>query len=196
MPSCWAQSGGPKYDVLDFSVKPERGPCCACARRWTSTPTCAPPSASTRWPISRRLKKDVVAGLRHHDHPRADERCLFRRADAASTRKATSAWDQHPATPNPRSPVSPRSVLRDGAQAEQQGLLDGEGQTLMESGHLVWREGVQEIHERGIPGCRAVAHVRRRGRDAGAGRAGPKQFDVIVTGQPVRRPAVGPCPRC
>lgn len=45
--------GGPKYDNLDFSVKPERG-CCACARKWTCSPTCAPRNASTRWPISAR----------------------------------------------------------------------------------------------------------------------------------------------
>ena len=28
--------------------------CCACTRKWTFTPTCARPSVSMRWPISRR----------------------------------------------------------------------------------------------------------------------------------------------
>ena len=34
--------GGPKYDVLDFSVKTPNAACCACARKWTFTPTLRP----------------------------------------------------------------------------------------------------------------------------------------------------------
>ena len=46
--------GGPKYDELDFQREARARACCGCARRWTSSPTCARRNASTRWPISRR----------------------------------------------------------------------------------------------------------------------------------------------
>ena len=45
--------GGPKYDDLDFSVKPERG-LLRLRRRWTFSPTCAQRSVLMRWPISPR----------------------------------------------------------------------------------------------------------------------------------------------
>jgi 3-isopropylmalate dehydrogenase len=45
--------GGPKYDNLDFSVKPNAA-CCACARKWTCSRTCAQLSVLTHWRISRR----------------------------------------------------------------------------------------------------------------------------------------------
>ncbi len=52
--------GGPKYDVLDFSVKPERG-LLRRARRWTCSPTCVRRNALTRWPTFSSLKREVVA---------------------------------------------------------------------------------------------------------------------------------------
>jgi len=45
--------GGPKYDVLDFSVSPSVD-CCVFARRWTSIPTSALRNALTRWLIFPR----------------------------------------------------------------------------------------------------------------------------------------------
>jgi isocitrate/isopropylmalate dehydrogenase len=45
--------GGPKYDVLDFSVKPERG-LLRLRKEMDLYANLRPPSASTRWPISPR----------------------------------------------------------------------------------------------------------------------------------------------
>jgi 3-isopropylmalate dehydrogenase len=46
--------GGPKYDKLDFSVKPERGLLRLRKEMDLFSPTCARRNASTRWPISLR----------------------------------------------------------------------------------------------------------------------------------------------
>ena len=48
-----AAVGGPKWDKVP-STSARRRACCACARSWTSSPTCGRPSASTRWPTSPR----------------------------------------------------------------------------------------------------------------------------------------------
>ena len=63
-------------------------------------------------PVFRRAGGFLVAeegrgrGARHHDHPRADQRHLFRRAARASSPRATSGWASTPsATPRARSPA-------------------------------------------------------------------------------------------
>jgi 3-isopropylmalate dehydrogenase len=45
--------GGPKYDALDFAVKPERG-LLRLRKEMDLFANLRPRSASTRWPISRR----------------------------------------------------------------------------------------------------------------------------------------------
>jgi 3-isopropylmalate dehydrogenase len=45
--------GGPKWDACPMKCAPKPA-CCACARTWNSSPICARPSATRRWPTRHR----------------------------------------------------------------------------------------------------------------------------------------------
>ena len=68
-------------------------------------------------------------GPRHHDHPRADGRRLFRRAARPPhQRPGRGRGVRHPALHGGRDPPRLRRRLRAGAQAQEQGDVVGEGQ--------------------------------------------------------------------
>ena len=53
MPCCWAPSAA-RNGTTCPSPRSRSAACFACARIWSCSPICAPPSSSTRWPKPRR----------------------------------------------------------------------------------------------------------------------------------------------
>jgi molybdenum-dependent DNA-binding transcriptional regulator ModE len=120
--------GGPKYDKLDFSVKPERGLLRLRKEMDLFSPTCARRSALTRWPISPVAQARGRRRSGYRDRARTDLGRLFRRTARHLQGRQRARGHQHPALYRIRN--RPRGALgvRTGPQAQQQGLLDGEGQ--------------------------------------------------------------------
>ena len=167
--------------------------CCACARTWTCSPTCARRSCFDALADASTLKRELVAGPRHHDRPRADRRRLFRRAarhrDAARRRAHAASTPR--STPL-RDPSASRRVAFELARKRRPRDLGREGQ----------RDGIRRAVARGgrqaprcrIPRRRACPHVRRQLRHAAGARAQAVRRDRHR--QPVRRHPVGRAPRC
>ena len=154
--------GGPKYDVLDFSVKPERG-LLRLRKEMDLFANLRPAQCFDALADFSSLKREVVAGLDilivreltsgvyfgeprgiHSDDNNPDNGV----AASASTQRYTSGEIRRVA----------RSAF-ELARARGNKVCSMEKANVMESG-ILWREEVQWVRQR-IPGRGAVAHVCR-----------------------------------
>ena len=168
--------GGPKYDVLDFSVKPERG-LLRLRKEMDLFSNLRPAQCFDALADFSSLKRDVVAGLDiliireltsgvYFGEPRGiftegNERVGIntqRYTESEIARVARSAFEL--------------------ARKRSNKVCSMEKANVMESG-VLWRQVVQEIHDREYPDVE-LSHMYA---DAGAMQLcrWPKQFDVIVT---------------
>ncbi|MCA0042017.1 3-isopropylmalate dehydrogenase [Celeribacter litoreus] len=168
--------GGPKYDVLDFSVKPERG-LLRLRKEMDLFANLRPAQCFDALADFSSLKKDVVAGLDimivreltsgiYFGEPRGiikegNERVGIntqRYTESEIARVARSAFEL--------------------ARKRGNKVCSMEKANVMESG-ILWRDVVTEIHEAEYPDVE-LSHMYA---DAGAMQLcrWPKQFDVIVT---------------
>ncbi|OCX63431.1 3-isopropylmalate dehydrogenase [Thioclava sp. SK-1] len=168
--------GGPKYDVLDFSVKPERG-LLRLRKEMDLFANLRPAQCFDALADFSSLKKDVVAGLDimivreltsgiYFGEPRGiivenNERVGIntqRYTESEIERVARSAFEL--------------------AKRRGNKVCSMEKANVMESG-ILWREVVQKIHDEEYPEVE-LSHMYA---DAGAMQLcrWPKQFDVIVT---------------
>jgi len=168
--------GGPKYDQLDFSVKPERG-LLRLRKEMDLFSNLRPAQCFDALADFSSLKKDVVAGLDimivreltsgvYFGEPRGifeegNERVGIntqRYTESEIARVARSAFEL--------------------ARKRGNKVCSMEKANVMESG-ILWRDVVQEIHDAEYPDVE-LSHMYA---DAGAMQLTrwPKQFDVIVT---------------
>ena len=168
--------GGPKYDVLDFSVKPERG-LLRLRKEMDLFANLRPAQCFDALADFSSLKPEVVAGLDimivreltggvYFGEPRGiftegNERVGIntqRYTESEIARVARSAFEL--------------------ARKRGNKVCSMEKANVMESG-VLWRDVVQEIHDAEYPDV-ALSHMYA---DAGAMQLTrwPKQFDVIVT---------------
>jgi isocitrate/isopropylmalate dehydrogenase len=132
--------GGPKYDKLDFSVKPERG-LLRLRKEMDLFSNLRPAQCFDALADFSSLKREVVAGL-DIVIVRADQRRLLRRTPRHLQGRQRARGDQHPAVHRIRNRPGGEIGVRAGPQAQQQGLLDGEGQR-DGIGHPVARGGAR-----------------------------------------------------
>jgi 3-isopropylmalate dehydrogenase len=168
--------GGPKYDKLDFSVKPERG-LLRLRKEMDLFSNLRPAQCFDALADFSSLKKEVVAGLDivivreltsgiYFGEPRGifvegNERVGIntqRYTESEIARVARSAFEL--------------------ARKRSNKVCSMEKANVMESG-ILWRDVVQEIHDKEYPDVE-LSHMYA---DAGAMQLcrWPKQFDVIVT---------------
>jgi 3-isopropylmalate dehydrogenase len=168
--------GGPRYDTLDFSLKPERG-LLRLRKEMDLYANLRPAQCFDALADFSSLKKDVVAGLDivivreltsgvYFGEPRGiitegNERVGIntqRYTESEIARVARSAFE-----------LARRRACK---------LCSMEKANVMESG-VLWRQVVQEVHDKEYPDV-ALSHMYA---DAGAMQLTrwPKQFDVIVT---------------
>ncbi len=168
--------GGPKYDNLDFSVKPERG-LLRLRKEMDLYANLRPAQCFDALADFSSLKKEVVAGLDvmivreltsgvYFGEPRGifqegNERVGIntqRYTESEIARVARSAFEL--------------------ARRRGNKVCSMEKANVMESG-ILWRETVQKVHDEEYPDV-ALSHMYA---DAGAMQLTrwPKQFDVIVT---------------
>jgi len=168
--------GGPKYDVLDFSVKPERG-LLRLRKEMDLYANLRPAQCFDALADFSSLKKDIVAGLDimiireltsgvyfgepRGIHTEGNERVgvnTQRYTESEIARVARSAFEL--------------------ARKRDNKVCSMEKANVMESG-VLWRDVVQEIHDAEYPDVE-LSHMYA---DAGAMQLTrwPKQFDVIVT---------------
>jgi len=168
--------GGPKWDGLDFSVKPERG-LLRLRKEMDLFANLRPAQCFDALADFSSLKREVVAGLDivivreltsgiYFGEPRGivtegNERVGIntqRYTESEIARVARAAFDL--------------ALKRD------RRVCSMEKANVMESG-ILWREVVQEVHDKDYPQI-ALSHMYA---DAGAMQLvrAPKQFDVIVT---------------
>jgi 3-isopropylmalate dehydrogenase len=168
--------GGPKYDNLDFSVKPERG-LLRLRKEMDLYSNLRPAQCFDALADFSSLKKDVVAGLDimiireltsgvYFGEPRGiftegNERVGIntqRYTESEIARVARSAFEL--------------------ARKRSNKVCSMEKANVMESG-ILWRQVVQEVHDKEYPDVE-LSHMYA---DAGAMQLTrwPKQFDVIVT---------------
>ncbi len=168
--------GGPQYDALDFSLKPERG-LLRLRKEMDLYANLRPAQCFDALADFSSLKKDVVSGLDivivreltsgvyfgepRGIHTEGNERVGIntqRYTESEIARVARSAFD-----------LARRRANR---------VCSMEKANVMESG-VLWRQVVQEVHDREYPDV-ALSHMYA---DAGAMQLTrwPKQFDVIVT---------------
>lgn len=168
--------GGPKYDVLDFSVKPERG-LLRLRKEMDLFSNLRPAQCFDALADFSSLKRDIVAGLDimivreltsgvYFGEPRGifkegNERVGIntqRYTESEIARVARSAFEL--------------------AKRRGNKVCSMEKANVMESG-ILWREVVQEVHDREYPEVE-LSHMYA---DNGAMQLvrNPKQFDVIVT---------------
>ncbi|MBC6438210.1 MAG: 3-isopropylmalate dehydrogenase [Rhodobacteraceae bacterium] len=168
--------GGPKYDTLDFSVKPERG-LLRLRKEMDLYANLRPAQCFDAVADFSSLKKDIVAGLDlmivreltsgvyfgepRGIHTEGDERVGINTqyyTEGEIARVARSAFEL--------------------ARKRDNRVCSMEKANVMESG-ILWRDVVQEVHDAEYPDT-ALSHMYA---DAGAMQLTrwPKQFDVIVT---------------
>jgi 3-isopropylmalate dehydrogenase len=168
--------GGPKYDDLDFSVKPERG-LLRLRKEMDLFANLRPAQCFDALADFSSLKKDVVAGLDimivreltsgiYFGEPRG----IFEQGNervGINTQRYTESEIERVA----------RSAF-ELARKRGNTVCSMEKANVMESG-ILWREVVQRVHDADYPDV-ALSHMYA---DAGAMQLcrWPKQFDVIVT---------------
>ncbi|QBF33195.1 3-isopropylmalate dehydrogenase [Thalassococcus sp. S3] len=168
--------GGPKYDALDFSVKPERG-LLRLRKEMDLFANLRPAQCFDALADFSSLKKDVVAGLDimivreltsgiYFGEPRGIIEEGNERVGINTQRYTESEIDR---------------VARSAFElARRRGnkVCSMEKANVMESG-ILWREVVQKVHDEDYPDVE-LSHMYA---DAGAMQLcrWPKQFDVIVT---------------
>jgi len=168
--------GGPKYDALDFSVKPERG-LLRLRKEMDLYSNLRPAQCFDALADFSSLKKDVVAGLDimivreltsgiYFGEPRG----IFKEGNervGINTQRYTESEIQRVA----------RSAF-ELARRRNNKVCSMEKANVMESG-ILWREVVQKVHDTEYPDVE-LSHMYA---DAGAMQLcrWPKQFDVIVT---------------
>jgi 3-isopropylmalate dehydrogenase len=168
--------GGPKYDVLDFSVKPERG-LLRLRKEMDLYANLRPAQCFDALADFSSLKREVVAGLDiviireltsgvYFGEPRG----IFREGNervGINTQRYTESEIARVA----------RSAF-ELARRRSNKVCSMEKANVMESG-VLWREVVTEVHKAEYPDV-ALSHMYA---DAGAMQLvrWPKQFDVIVT---------------
>ena len=168
--------GGPKYDALDFSVKPERG-LLRLRKEMDLFSNLRPAQCFDALADFSSLKKEIVAGLDivivreltsgvYFGEPRGifvegNERVGIntqRYTESEIARVARSAFEL--------------------ARKRSGRVCSMEKANVMESG-ILWREVVQEIHDKEYPDIK-LSHMYADNGAMQLVRA-PKQFDVIVT---------------
>ncbi len=168
--------GGPKYDALDFSVKPERG-LLRLRKEMDLFANLRPAQCFDALADFSSLKKDVVAGLDimivreltsgvyfgepRGIHKEGNERVGIntqRYTESEIARVARAAFEL--------------------ARKRSNRVCSMEKANVMESG-VLWREVVQEIHDADYPDVE-LSHMYADNGAMQLVRA-PKQFDVIVT---------------
>ena len=156
--------GGPKWDKVPYDVRPEAGPA-APAQGPRPLRQCAP---GHRLSGARRLILAQARGgrrPRHHHPARIDRRRLFRRAqDHHRSRQRAEARHRHAGLRHLRDRAHRPRRLRAGAQAAQQGHLDGKAQR-HEVGRAVERGDHRAARAR-VQGRAARAHAGRCRRHA------------------------------
>ncbi len=168
--------GGPKYDNLDFSVKPERG-LLRLRKEMDLYSNLRPAQCFDALADFSSLKKDVVAGLDimivreltsgiYFGEPRG----IFEEGNqrvGINTQRYTESEIERVA----------RSAF-ELARRRNNKVCSMEKANVMESG-ILWREVVQKVHDEEYPDVE-LSHMYA---DAGAMQLcrWPKQFDVIVT---------------
>ena len=168
--------GGPKYDALDFSVKPERG-LLRLRKEMDLYSNLRPAQCFDALADFSSLKKDVVAGLDimivreltsgiYFGEPRG----IFKEGNervGINTQRYTESEIERVA----------RSAF-ELARRRDNKVCSMEKANVMESG-ILWREVVQKVHDTEYPDVE-LSHMYA---DAGAMQLcrWPKQFDVIVT---------------
>jgi 3-isopropylmalate dehydrogenase len=168
--------GGPKYDVLDFSVKPERG-LLRLRKEMDLYANLRPAQCFDALADFSSLKRDVVAGLDimiireltsgvYFGEPRG----IFKEGNervGINTQRYTESEIERVA----------RSAF-ELARRRSNKVCSMEKANVMESG-VLWREIVQKVHDEDYPDVE-LSHMYA---DAGAMQLTrwPKQFDVIVT---------------
>jgi len=168
--------GGPKYDALDFSVKPERG-LLRLRKEMDLYSNLRPAQCFDALADFSSLKKDVVAGLDimivreltsgiYFGEPRG----IFKEGNervGINTQRYTESEIERVA----------RSAF-ELARRRNNKVCSMEKANVMESG-ILWREVVQKVHDTEYPDVE-LSHMYA---DAGAMQLcrWPKQFDVIVT---------------
>jgi 3-isopropylmalate dehydrogenase len=168
--------GGPKYDVLDFSVKPERG-LLRLRKEMDLYANLRPAQCFDALADFSSLKKDVVAGLDimiireltsgvYFGEPRG----IFKEGNervGINTQRYTESEIERVA----------RSAF-ELARRRNNKVCSMEKANVMESG-VLWREVVQKVRDEEYPDVE-LSHMYA---DAGAMQLTrwPKQFDVIVT---------------
>jgi 3-isopropylmalate dehydrogenase len=168
--------GGPKYDALDFSVKPERG-LLRLRKEMDLYANLRPAQCFDALADFSSLKKDVVAGLDimiireltsgvYFGEPRG----IFKEGNervGINTQRYTESEIERVA----------RSAF-ELARKRSNKVCSMEKANVMESG-VLWREVVQKVHDEDYPDVE-LSHMYA---DAGAMQLTrwPKQFDVIVT---------------
>lgn len=168
--------GGPKYDVLDFSVKPERG-LLRLRKEMDLYANLRPAQCFDALADFSSLKKDVVAGLDimiireltsgiYFGEPRGIIQEGNERVGINTQRYTESEIDR-----------VARSAF-ELARKRSNRVCSMEKANVMESG-VLWREIVQKVHDEDYPDVE-LSHMYA---DAGAMQLcrWPKQFDVIVT---------------
>ena len=168
--------GGPKYDTLDFSVKPERG-LLRLRKEMDLFSNLRPAQCFDALADFSSLKRDVVAGLDimiireltsgiYFGEPRGIVQEGNERVGINTQRYTESEIDR-----------VARSAF-ELARKRSNKVCSMEKANVMESG-VLWREVVQKVHDEDYPDVE-LSHMYA---DAGAMQLcrWPKQFDVIVT---------------
>ncbi|WP_424985140.1 3-isopropylmalate dehydrogenase [Microbulbifer sp. S227A] len=168
--------GGPKYDALDFSVKPERG-LLRLRKEMDLYANLRPAQCFDALADFSSLKRDVVAGLDivivreltsgiYFGEPRGIIKEGNERIGINTQRYTESEIDR-----------VARSAF-ELARRRNNKVCSMEKANVMESG-ILWREVVQKVHDEDYPDVE-LSHMYA---DAGAMQLcrWPKQFDVIVT---------------
>ncbi len=169
--------GGPKYDVLDFSVKPERG-LLRLRKEMDLFANLRPAQCFDALADFSSLKRDIVAGLdimivreltsgSYFGEPRGIFDLPNGEREGINTQRYTTSEIRRVA----------RSAF-DLARKRDNRVMSVEKANVMESG-ILWREEVSWVHENEYPDVQ-LDHMYADNCAMQLVRA-PKQFDVIVT---------------